>query len=156
MSGSVSTGSNIGGAAGAKHVADMLGVNGALMRLDISNNMMGADGVKPICEALKQNTTLKVLDLNAKNVSVGKIGPQGARYLADMLGVNTSLTKVLVGRNRLFDEGTTILCDALRESTVSKVEELDLSRNGITPVGAKAVAALCAVRGALTSVSCRT
>ena len=44
------------------------------------------------------------------------------------------------------------MCDALRESTVSKVEELDLSANSISPVGAKAVAALCAVRGALTEV----
>ena len=51
------------------------------------------------------------------------------------------------------DEGTIILCDALRESTASKVEELNLANNDITPVGAKAVAALCAVRTSLTSLS---
>ena len=59
----------------------------------------------------------------------------------------------MVGENRLGDEGTTILCEALRESTVSKVEELDLSRNDIGPKGAKAIAALCAARGSLTSIS---
>ena len=58
----------------------------------------------------------------------------------------------MVGNNYLCDEGTTILCDALRESTVSKVEELDLSRNKIGLVGAKAVAALCAARGSLTKI----
>ena len=43
-----------------------------------------------------------------------------------------------------------MICDALRKSTVSKVEELDLSSNGIRPEGAKAIAALCAARGSLT------
>ncbi len=86
--------SNIGGTAGAKHVANMLLVNGALTSLDISNNRMGDDGVKPICEALKQNSSLKVLDLNASNTRGGEIGPQGAKYLADMLSVNGGLTKI--------------------------------------------------------------
>ena len=58
----------------------------------------------------------------------------------------------MVGFNKLGDEGTTILCDALRESTVSKVEELGLNGNSIGPDGAKAIAALCAVRASLTSV----
>ena len=66
--------------------------------------------------------------------------------------VRSSLTKILVGENGLGDEGTTILCDALRESTVSKVEELNLNYNGIGPGGAKAIAALCAVRPSLTRV----
>lgn len=86
--------SNIGGAAGAKHVADMLRVMGSLTSLDLSNNNIGDDGVKLICEALKQNSTLKVLDLNARHANGRMIGPQGARYLADMLIVNGSLTSV--------------------------------------------------------------
>ena len=58
----------------------------------------------------------------------------------------------MVGFNWLRDEGTTILCDALRESTVSKVEELSLYNNDIGPDGAKAIAALCTVCASLTSV----
>ena len=85
------------------------------------------------------------------DVRHNKLGPEGAKALAPAL-VRTSLTKILVGRNGLGDEGTTILCDALRESTVSKVEELDLQWNKIGPNGAKAITALCAVRGSLTSV----
>ena len=42
-----------------------------------------------------------------------------------------SLTKILVGENKLGDQGTTILCDAIRESMVSKVKELDLYGNQI-------------------------
>ena len=66
--------------------------------------------------------------------------------------VSASLTKILVSDNELGDESTTILCDAIRESTVSKVEELDLFNNQIGPDGARAIAALCSVAGSLTSV----
>ena len=72
--------------------------------------------------------------------------------MAPAIAVSASVTKVLVGGNRLHDEGTIILCDALRESTVSKVEELSLYVNGIGPDGAKAIAALCTVCASLTSV----
>ena len=66
--------------------------------------------------------------------------------------VRASLTKILVSGNQLGNEGTTILCDALRESTVTKVQELDLRGNDIGPDGAKAVAAMAAVVASLTSV----
>ena len=69
--------------------------------------------------------------------------------------ISTSLTKILVSGNKLGDKGTTILCDAIRESTVSKVVELDLARNGIGPDGAKAIAALCAVCPSLTVADLR-
>ena len=61
----------------------------------------------------------------------------------------------MVSVNYLGDKGTTILCDALRESTVSKVQELDLSRNRIGPDGAKAIAAFCAVSTSLTKLDVR-
>ena len=64
--------------------------------------------------------------------------------------VIASVTKILVGGNKLGDEGTITLCDALRESTVSKVQELALAINQIGPDGAKAIDALCAVTGSMT------
>ena len=56
----------------------------------------------------------------------------------------------LARSNKLGDEGATILCDALRESKVTKVQELDLSFNEIGLNGAKAVAAMAAVVPSLT------
>ena len=88
------------------------------------------------------------------DLSRNSLGPDGAKALAPAL-VRGSLTKILVGGNELGDEGTTILCDALRESTVSKVEVLSLNSNGIGPDGAKAIAALCAVRASLTKLDAR-
>ena len=80
---------------GARSLADALKVNASLTTLDISNNKIADEGVKPICEALKENKTLTSLDLNARTVSGGEIGPQGAKYIAEMLSVNASLTQVL-------------------------------------------------------------
>ena len=72
--------------------------------------------------------------------------------MAPAIAVCASVTKILVDWNQLGDEGTTILCDALRESKVTKVQELDLSDNKIGPEGAKAVAAMAAVVASVTSV----
>ena len=90
--------------------------------------------------------------LVALDLASNELGPANATMLVTALRVVASLTKILVGGNGLGDEGTTILCDALRESTVCKVEELDLYYNEIGPDGAKAIAALCVVAASLTSV----
>ena len=82
----------------------------------------------------------------------GTYTAEGITAIADALKVTPSVTKILVGGNRLRDEGTIILCDALRESTVSKVEELSLYDNGIGPDGAKAIATLCTVCASVTEV----
>lgn len=78
---------------------------------------------------------------------------EGVKAIADALRESGSLIKVLVGGNRLGDQGTTILCDALRESGVSKIQELSLYSNDTGPDGARAVAALCAVQASLTSLN---
>ena len=91
ISGGHHSGSNIGGLAGAKHVAKMLGVNGGLTKLSLANNELGEEGTKAICEALEQNKTLKELDLSGPD-NMG--GAAGAKNVAKMLGVNGSLTEV--------------------------------------------------------------
>ena len=93
--------------------------------------------------------------LAALDLGKQKLGAAGAAVVARLLPAMASLTKILVSGNELGDEGTIILCDALRESTVSKVEELNLYDNEIGPNGAKAIAALCAVRGSLTKLDVR-
>ncbi len=111
---------NIGGEAGAEHVADMLGVNGALTKMSLAENKLGEEGTKAICEALKQNKTLKELDLSGSNIG----GAAGAKHVADMLGVNGGLTSLDLSNNALCGvtygggtytaEGITAIADALR------------------------------------------
>ena len=57
-----------------------------------------------------------------------------------------------LGGNQLKDEGVTIVCDALRNSKVSKLNELELWSNSITITGAKSVAAYLAVTASLTAL----
>ena len=64
-----------------------------------------------------------------------------------------SMTKILVRYNTLGNEGVTVLCDALRESKVTKVQELDLSKNDIGLDGAKAAAAMAAVVASVTKLN---
>jgi hypothetical protein len=69
ISGSFYGGSNIGGSAGVKHVAKMLGVNGGLTSLDLSSNQLcgldrygrgtyTAEGITAIADALRVNGVL--------------------------------------------------------------------------------------------------
>ena len=58
----------------------------------------------------------------------------------------------MVGFNGLRDQGATAICNALRESKVTRVQELGLESNSIGPDGAKAIAALCSVTASITSV----
>ena len=54
--------------------------------------------------------------------------------------------------NILKDKGTIAVCNALKESKVSKLQELNLSLNDITEQGAKSVAAYLAASGSLTNL----
>ena len=56
------------------------------------------------------------------------------------------------GRNYLADEGTIAVCNALKESKVSKLKELVLQGNRIEVPGVASVAAYLAVTASLTSV----
>ena len=58
-----------------------------------------------------------------------------------------------MGANSLRDEGAIAVCNALKESKVSKLEELFISNNDIGADGAKAIAAYCAVSAVLTNLS---
>ena len=55
--------------------------------------------------------------------------------------------------NSLGDEGTESIAMALKESTTSKLQKLDMCNNGIGPKGAAALASYMAVSASLTEVS---
>jgi len=117
-------GSNTGGSAGAKHVAKMVRVNGALTTLSLAQNMLGEEGTKAICEALEQNKTLKELDISGAKYESNIGGSAGAKHVAKMLGVNGGLTSLNLSCNQLCvdyhgegtytTEGITAIADAMR------------------------------------------
>ena len=145
----------------AKPLAEYISVSASLTFMDVSGNSIGEEGMRAVGNALLSRGTSKLgafkcdafalpvgttsLDLSGKRISSA-----AAIMLAGVIKFNASVTKVLVGGNKLGDAGATILCDALRESKVTKVQELDLSENDIGLDGAKAVAAMAAVVASLT------
>ena len=54
--------------------------------------------------------------------------------------------------NNIGNEGITAVCEAIQSNEGSKLASLNIGRNGISPVGAKAVAAMVAATGSLTKV----
>jgi Ran GTPase-activating protein (RanGAP) involved in mRNA processing and transport len=120
--------SNIGGTAGGKHVAKMLGVNGGLTALDLSHNCLEDEGVSAVCKAIQNNKDTKLASLNFKN---NGIGPVGANAVAAMVAVTGGLTSINLSDNRLCGvwtdfrggqqgtytaEGFTAIADAMRDN----------------------------------------
>ena len=141
------------GPVGAKSVAAMVAVTGVLTKLSLARNNLGEEGTKAICEALEQNKTLKELDLSGGFLSNSNIGgAAGAKHVAKMLGVNGGLTALDLSFNELKDEGVSAVCEAILSNKETKLASLSMVETRIGPVGAKSVAAMVAVTGALTSL----
>ena len=126
--------SNIGGTAGVKHVAKMLGVNGGLTSINLSDNQL--------CGVWT--------DYAGQH---GAYTAEGITAIADALRVNGGLTALDVSNNCLEDEGVSAVCEAIQSNKETKLASLNFRNNDIGPVGANAVAAMVAVTGALTSLN---
>jgi len=146
--------SNIGGTAGAKHVANMLLVNGGLTKVSLAKNELGEEGTKAICEALEQNKTLKELDFSGNMFGKSNIGGKaGVNHVAKMLGVNSVLTSIDLSGNKLCGilidpnginqqgtytaEGITAIADALRVN--GALTKLSIYGNHIGDEGVRAI-----------------
>jgi Ran GTPase-activating protein 1 len=142
------------GPTGAKELAEYL-----LVTASIASVWSPAHQPAPVC-ALNVPSSLLIsyscLSLDPScaqlNLSANILGSEGAAALAPAIAVCASVTKILVAGNKLGNAGVTVLCDALRESKVTKVQELGLRSNEIGPEGAKAVAAMAAVVASITLV----
>jgi len=141
----------IGGTAGAKHVANMLLVNGALTSVKLRGNQLGDEGWGAIFAAICGNKDSKIMSLDASSES---IGPAGVKLIAKALrtSVNGALTALNLSSIRLLDEGVSAVCKAIQSKKETKLASLNFKNNVIGPVGANAVAAMVAVTGGLTSL----
>jgi hypothetical protein len=127
--------SNIGGTAGAKHVAKMLGVNGALTVTDLLGNRLDAESAKVLADvAKKKGISLCGIrrDQTTADFRYQELQPPDAILLASDLShavVTGALTKLSLARNTLEEEGTKAICEALKQNKTLK--ELDLSDHTI-------------------------
>jgi hypothetical protein len=154
---------NIGRSAGAKHVAKMLGVNGGLTRVDIRRNSIAGDGAEQLAAAVLGNLKIEMFneipikEMRADSLTEldlkGKVvGVEGGMVVAGLMPVMGGLTKLSLAENKLEEEGTKAICEALEQNTTLK--ELDISGgyegNIGGTAGAKHVAKMLGVNGGLT------
>ena len=114
--------------------------NSTLEILDISSNNVSDhnafdDGTVAITECLQHNETLKELDISKNNITI--------KIIMDSMQVNTTLVKLFIHRNRIFEDGILVISQYLAKNTT--LQELSLSwddsptKEGITKI-AKAMA----------------
>ena len=78
------------------------------------------------------------------------IGAEGAKYVAEALKVNTSLTKIDLRWNNIGDEGAKYVAEALKVNT--SLTKINLFHNNIGAEGAKYVAEALKVNTSLTNI----
>jgi len=92
------------------------------------------DIVPELVEPLKTNTTLKHLKLS------GMISWQGAKALAEVLKINTTLETLNLYESRMYEHNTRYLAEALVENKKTSLNHLKLTNNAVGLIGAQALA----------------
>jgi hypothetical protein len=105
----------------------------------------GDADVVELCEVLPRFAVLRTLDL-----SINKIGPEGASALGEALKVNAVVTTLFLSENNIGYEGAIAIAEALKVNAV--VTTLWLNSNNIGPEGAIAIAEALKVNAVLTKL----
>jgi len=105
----------------------------ALLKFNISSNLLSDRGACAIAYAFEANTTVLQLYLDNNHIT-----DVGAQALADTLKINTTLQELGLLRNSIADKGAQALAKALETNTT--LQELKLSGNSITDKVAQDIA----------------
>ena len=150
------------GVVGGLVLAGLIPAMTRLTSIDLSCNDLGPEGVKALAPAIRASESLTSIDvgsndidqatslellavMKSKNmVSIGmascKLGVEGAKQVADLLGASELLARIDLSGNNLGPEGAKTLAPAISASTV--LARVDLRYNNIGPEGADALASI--------------
>jgi len=140
------------------------GVSASLTKAGVRNNSISGEGASQLAAAVLANTRIEkfndipIKEMRADSLTKLELSQQqidvvGGLVVAGLLPVMASLTECNLGNNKLGDEGADAIATALKESTTSKLQKLEMYINGIGPKGAAALAFYMAVSASLTSVN---
>ena len=120
-------------------IADGLAQNASVTFLDLSENKIGCDGAVALARVLaKDRCVVTRLDLGDN-----EIGATGANALAKAASASASLTSLSLRLNpKIGDEAGAAVLDAVTDSSVTSLRELDVSACGLGPVAGLALARL--------------
>ncbi len=114
-------------------------LTGCALRIQVN-----LDGYALPIKKLKGTEPVESLDL-----SNNRLSSASAIVIASLIGVNGGLTGLDLSYNDLKDEGVSAVCEAIQSNKETKLASLRMCANSIGPKGAKSVAAMVAVTGAL-------
>lgn len=124
----------------APHIASVVPKHCDLRRLILSDLGLGDEGVKGVCEALAGAAVCP--NLEKIDLALNEITPDSTSSVAAMLAARkATLQQVGLAENELECVGAIHVAAALQGAP--KLEVLDLKANGISRVGALAVAKAC-------------
>uniref|UniRef100_H3ALU7 NACHT domain-containing protein n=1 Tax=Latimeria chalumnae TaxID=7897 RepID=H3ALU7_LATCH len=107
--------------------SSVLSTNSSLIELDLSANKLGDSGVKLLCAGLKDpNCKLQTLKIERCDLTAGCCG-----NLSYVLSINSSLTELFLGANKLGDSGVELLSTGLRNPNC-KLQKLNLRNCDLT------------------------
>jgi len=123
--------------AGIKHLAKMLETNKSIEVLDLDNVACSDQGIQYLCHSLLKNDTLKTLYLDANDITA-KGARSIANYFYELTRTNRKgITNLLLGMNRLGDQGAIDLVSAIKDYPY--LERLSLCSNRIQVSGLKRI-----------------
>ena len=113
---------------GAEKMKEMIATNNNLETLYLAGNCINSECMKVLCEGLIDNTTCKALWLKRN-----PIGPDGAKYIGEMLNTNHTLQLLDFHNAGLLDEGLINFCNAVTcDPSEFSLEYFYLDLDGLT------------------------
>ncbi|XP_059816932.1 NACHT, LRR and PYD domains-containing protein 3-like [Hypanus sabinus] len=131
----------------AEVLSSALMKNISLVELDLGCNELGDSGVKHIFMALR-NPSGKLQKLCLWGT---RLTASCAKDLSSALSINSTLTELDLGYNRLKDSGIKLLCAAL-EKPDSKIQKLRIDNNELTVSCAEVLASVLRTNRSLTDL----
>ena len=90
-------------------------------------------GIIIFSDCLKEDSSTQELDLENQGINSDRV-----KILAESLAVNTTVKKLVISRNKLYNNGAATISTYLKNN--SSIQELDISYNHITSEGATKIA----------------
>ncbi|XP_005990825.1 NACHT, LRR and PYD domains-containing protein 3-like [Latimeria chalumnae] len=129
-------------------LSSVLSTNSSLTELYLSGNNLGDSGVKQLSAGLKDpNCKLHLLQLSGCDLPAGCCGD-----LSSVLSTNSSLTRLLLDRNKLGDSGVKCLSAGLKDPNC-KLQELRLGACDLTAGCCEDLSSVLSTNSSLTKLS---
>ena len=120
-------------------LAEGLAENASVTSLDLSANKIGCDGAVALARVLAQDRCV----VSRLDLGDNEIGAIGATALAKAVSTSASLISLSLRLNpKIGDEAGAVIIDAVTDSGVASLRELDVSACGLGPVAGLALARL--------------